>query len=385
MNKKLLIISGSVVTVVLVIAISVALYLTGQNQDVGSKAAPTTSLSITAPRPSIAVGETQTATITMTTGTNQVVAADLFISFDPAKVEVTEFKKTTAATRMTEVVQRIDKIAGTGVLSLLAPVDGSVSLSGTIELATFTVKGLSPGTLSISLTDDTSVGARSESLNAVQAKTPLSLTVTSGAVTSPTPTPTVSPTPTPTATPSISPTPIPTAAPTATPTATPAPTATPSATATPTPTPAAAEPPTNILNATFVPNCDAKTLTLDITYADKNSLPLKGVGVTIELGSEKKRVSTGQDGKASATFGYPATANAKAIVAPDGGRIDTFNAAIAACPIVASTPSKPATTSGVATLPETGSVGETMAILGLGALFLAGGTLILLQRYPSRE
>lgn len=84
MMKKLAVI---VVGILLLAAIPLTVFLVGQRQELRKKAAPATTLSLAPATVTKKVGETFTLDVQLDTGENQVVAAELHIVYDPAKLE----------------------------------------------------------------------------------------------------------------------------------------------------------------------------------------------------------------------------------------------------------------------------------------------------------
>ena len=64
-----------------------AIYFVGQNQEIRNKAAPATTLSIIPAISSKKTDDVFSVEITIDTGENQVVAAELHLSYDPTKLE----------------------------------------------------------------------------------------------------------------------------------------------------------------------------------------------------------------------------------------------------------------------------------------------------------
>jgi hypothetical protein len=143
--------------------------------------------------------------LNINTGTDQVSAADLHVTFDPTKVQV---QSVTAGTVLPVVLSAgaFDNTAGTAAITLGSQPTTPFTGTGTVATITFKAVGVtSPNTTSIayaSTTATASVGKTGNTLNTALGAT---LTVNTG----PTATPTGTPTPTPTGTPGPTPTPLP--------------------------------------------------------------------------------------------------------------------------------------------------------------------------------
>lgn len=85
MKRILTIIAG----IIIVVALPLTVFLVRQNQEVRSKAAPATTLSFSPTTKTVKVGDAFTLDVVIDTGGNQVYIAELYISYDPSKLEAT--------------------------------------------------------------------------------------------------------------------------------------------------------------------------------------------------------------------------------------------------------------------------------------------------------
>lgn len=232
------------IVVILLAVIPLTLYLVQQQQEIRSRAVPSTTLSF-APSSSQnsplrkAIGETFTLDVMMNPGTNEVIWAELAINYDPAKLATAD-AALAPTNALPGVVEGPTYTSGTAKITL-SRIGETVSLGGittTTKIATLTLKALAQTQTPIQITFDDQTLIRSTrgkdpaDLNVLSSTTPAWIMIAQAAGT-PTPTPTEGVIPTSTPIPTTTATPTPTS-PTegVTPTSTPIPTAT----STPTPT-----------------------------------------------------------------------------------------------------------------------------------------------------
>lgn len=240
MNKKIIAI---IVLILILVSIPLTIYLVKRQQELRLKAAPATVLSVSPATVEKTVGDIFNINIQIDTGDNQVVGADLYLSFNSLVLEALTITPGGFFDSPQELTKNIDNQTGKIVYSL-----GSFTpKQGLGILASISFKAKSEGTSSLAFDSGTSVAGIGET-EALQNTIPGSITVV---VAEATPTPT--PTPTPTSPPGT-PTPTPTSPPGTTPTPTSEPTPTPTSgtggpgpTSTPTPTP------TTVVRTTLTP------------------------------------------------------------------------------------------------------------------------------------
>jgi hypothetical protein len=264
------------VIILLMAGIGIGVYLVRQNQNFREKAAPSSNLTLNASTASPQVGDTFTVSSNIESGTNQVIAVEMHLTFDEAIVEAQGASAGSFLPGAKFIGPSIDNNNGT--LSYTVYLDpGSQPVQGQGTVAVFTFKTLAAGNTTIAFTSDTVVGAgnSSEDLgqNVLTGTTPAIINVQGVQVTA-TPTGSQSTgTPTPT---THGNTATPTSAPGSTATNTPTPTTTgntSSNTNTPTPTTRAVA-----SNPTTAPTLPDSGIALPTTLGI-------GLGVLILLGS----------------------------------------------------------------------------------------------------
>lgn len=232
MKKKLFLILG---LLIVLISIPLTVFLVFQKQLLTKKAAPTTVLSLAPAAITKNVGETFTVNINVDTGTNQIVSADLDLSFNPAVLEVSSITKGAFFPDAQEPTKIIDNNTGKIKYSLFSMVEKQ----GAGIFTSIVFKGKGSGLSALSFDSTTTIGGRNETEalsrtvagNYVITAVTLTPTPTGTSTTTPTPTPITQagggqggasiPTATPTPTPKITPTstpPVGGSTPTATPT-----------------------------------------------------------------------------------------------------------------------------------------------------------------------
>lgn len=230
MNTKKLIVS-LVGVLILIGGIAVGVFLVKQNQQFREKAAPATSFIISPVQQSKTAGGSVSIDVVMNTGSNQVVALDIALSFDPQGLDIISITQGSAISNFNNELKKQIDPSGRILYSAYTS-DRTKAVSGS-GLSVLTIMGkvrdsASQGSYRISFLSQSSVGGLEEGgANLLTNTTPGSVNVGGGETT---PTPTSSPTATPTATPTsngqATPTPTPTnvnSTPTPTPVYTPTP------------------------------------------------------------------------------------------------------------------------------------------------------------------
>lgn len=206
-----------IVSLVMILAIPITVFVAMRSQEVRKKAAPATTLTLTPTTLTKGVGEEFTLEARMDTGSNQIVAVDLDLSFDPTKLEAQWIHNGTMFPNILS-----SGVVGSGTVSIaLGATTTTTPITGTGTVATIKFKALAATTspVAVRFTTETFVGALNEgSTNALTSSIPATITIggSSSSDTTPTPTPTtaVNSSITPTATPTGSVTPTLTITPT---------------------------------------------------------------------------------------------------------------------------------------------------------------------------
>ena len=223
MNTKKLIISV-VGVLVLVGGLAFGVLLVKRNQDIREKAAPATSFTISPAQQSKTAGSSVSVDVVMDTGSNQVVALDIALSFDPQGLDIISITQGGAISNFNnELKKQIDPSGRILYSAYTADRTKAVSGSG-LSVLTITGKvkdSASQGSYRISFLSQSSVGGLGEAAaNLLTNTAPGSVNVEGGAST---PTPTATPLPSPSGQATPTSTPVTTATPTATPVNTPTP------------------------------------------------------------------------------------------------------------------------------------------------------------------
>ena len=253
-TPKKLILFG--LAVILLIAIPLTVYLVGKQQELKSRAAPSTTLSFQPSSATVAVGQDVTFDIIINPNSNFVSFVHLVISYDPTKLEKSGdgFINTNVFPGFDASKPPTPTFDPTGKITVDLAVGSNPNpfiQNNNTKVGTLTLKAIAS---TESTTTPISFGSETQVLtgqgdqfntNVLSSTTPASITIIEGV----TPTPTTTLTPSPTPTPQATPTPILTPTPTSTTTLTPTPTTgltptpTTASTLTPTPTPTTAPPP----------------------------------------------------------------------------------------------------------------------------------------------
>lgn len=168
-------------------------------------AAPNSSLYFTPSNINIAPNQTFSLDSTLNPGTNQVTAVEIHVKFDPNGSKLNNI--TPSSTVFTQLLQgpAIDNVAGTGMIVVGIPVNGSAA-TGITKVATFSFSALSnTGIFTVSYTPTTIASAYNEPGNVITNLATGQITVTAPSLT---PSPTNLPTPIPTLTSSLVPGPV---------------------------------------------------------------------------------------------------------------------------------------------------------------------------------
>lgn len=186
-TKTILII---LVNVLVLAAIPATIFLVGQRQELRQRAAPATTLTLTASPISLTVNSTVTVNVAITTGANQVLVTELYLNFDPTKLEVQDILPGPFFPTPQTTGKSLNNTTGQAALTVFIPTSTQPK-SGTGIVAKATFKAKASGSTTIRLSEDTLVGAIGESGNNVlTGSVPVTITIQSTGAATPTPTPT---------------------------------------------------------------------------------------------------------------------------------------------------------------------------------------------------
>lgn len=190
-----------IISILILLAIPTTVLLVMRNQELRQRAAPATSLTLTPVSVTKQIGEEITLEAHMDTATNQVVAVQVSMSFDPTKLEAEWIHN---GTMFPNIIS--SGVVGNGTASIaLGAANTTTPITGTGLVATIKLKALAATTspVSVKFASDTFVGALGEgSTNVLTSTVPSTITISGGAADIPiTPTATPSGSLTPTLTP----------------------------------------------------------------------------------------------------------------------------------------------------------------------------------------
>lgn len=197
-----------IVMLILFAALPAIIFLAMRSQEIRNKAAPATTLSLSPATVSKAVGEEFTLEVKMNTATNQIVAVELNLLFDPTKLQAEWIHNGTMFPNILSsgTVGNGTASIAVGATNTITPVTGI----GTVATVKFKALAATTSPISVRFSQDTFVGALGEGqVNALTSTAPATITIGSGSQ-GITPTGTISLSATPSITSSISPTVLPT-------------------------------------------------------------------------------------------------------------------------------------------------------------------------------
>lgn len=127
-----------VVVGLLLLAIPATIFFLGQQRDIRTRAAPATTLSLTPATQTVNVGSTFKLNVSMDPGPNQVVTANLYITYDVTKLQATAITNGANAPRILNsgVVENGTASIQVGAASNAQP----ITSAGPIAVVTFTAK-----------------------------------------------------------------------------------------------------------------------------------------------------------------------------------------------------------------------------------------------------
>ncbi len=205
MKKVFLLLSIILLTIVL----PATVLLVSQQQELRKKAAPATSLAFSPATVTKKNGETFSLEVTIDTGSNQVVAAELHVVYDPAKLEAQSITNGSLFPNIltSSQIERGTASITVGAVSATKP----VAVAGSIAVVRFKTLESTESPVTVRLAPNTFVGGIGEgATNVLIGTTPATITITGDGSTagsknatqsahlatspSPTPMPTISPT-----------------------------------------------------------------------------------------------------------------------------------------------------------------------------------------------
>lgn len=196
----------------LLLGIPATVYFLGQQRDMRTRAAPATSLTLTPATPTVNVGENLKLNVDIDPGANQVISANIYITYDPTKLEAKTITNGPSAPRVLNsgIIENGTTSIKVGAASNAQP----ITARGTIAVITFTATAAT-GNITpamVQFAANTFVGGLNEpTANVLIGTTPAKITVTGAQTSGANFTSDVTPTATPTATPILTLTPTPTA------------------------------------------------------------------------------------------------------------------------------------------------------------------------------
>lgn len=194
MKKVVTMIAGLLVIGIL----PAAIYLVNTRQDIRKKAAPATTLAITPASLAKKIDDTFSMEVVIDTGENQVVAAELHLSYDPTKLEA----QTITNGPLFPNILASGTIEGGAASITVGAADAKQPVKGksTVAVVRFKAIAKTDSPTSIKLSPNTFVGGLGEgAVNVLVGTTPATVTITeTQAQTTPSPTPTLTPAASPT-------------------------------------------------------------------------------------------------------------------------------------------------------------------------------------------
>lgn len=172
--------------IVLLFAIPLTVYLTGQKQQVSSQATPATTINFKPPNASINIGDTTSFDVMMNPGTNQVSFVKLVLTYDATKFSVDPAFGLAPNTTNFTVLTGPTYNSGNVSVALSVGSNPAAVISQTTKLATLTLKaiaGTNGSTTPIGVDSSTqvlSIGSADQASENVLASQPAPATATIG-------------------------------------------------------------------------------------------------------------------------------------------------------------------------------------------------------------
>lgn len=165
-----------IISLLLVGVLPLMIQLVGQRQEIRKKAAPATTLTVIPATNAKKVGDAFSIEITIDTGENQIVAAELHLSYDPAKLEA---QTVTNGLLFPNILTSSTIVAGEASITVGAqdakrPVKGT----GTVVVVKFKAIAKTDGPTAVKLSPNTFVGGLGEgATNVLVGTTPATVTI----------------------------------------------------------------------------------------------------------------------------------------------------------------------------------------------------------------
>lgn len=166
------------VGLLLLAAIPITVFISGQRQELRKRAAPATNLSFSPSTLTKKIGDVFTLDITINTASNQIVAAEIHVTYDPTKLEAETitngplFPNILAA----GTIQSGEATITVGALSTTSPVTGT----GTVAVVRFKALATTASPISVRFSPATFVGGLGEGANNVLINSsPATISITS--------------------------------------------------------------------------------------------------------------------------------------------------------------------------------------------------------------
>ncbi len=354
----------------LLLGIPATIFFFGQQRDIRAKAAPSTALTLTPAEQTVTMGGSNfKLNVDIDPGQNQVVSADIHLTYDPTKLEAQTITNGSSAPRVltSGIIENGTASIKVGAASTAQP----ITTRGTVAVVTFTAKDVTNNFIPalVQFASNTFVGGLNEpTANVLIGTTPAKITINGAnandsgqnfnlgiATSTPTVTPVLTPASTPTATPTAA----------LTPTLTPTPEASDSAQAT------ASATALQILT----PEGDAEVTTSQLVITGK---ALPGSIVTIVIHSDMGitvTVTADNNGNwkyAPTTLLDPGPHSIVASAQDATGTTQTATTTF----VVASGAGADATGATVSAIPISGTIETTLLLLSLGVLLILTGSIV---------
>lgn len=143
------------------VALLVTLVVFTQRQDIRKRAAPTTTLTLQTTNARPRVGEDVVINVMIDTGSNQVITSDVYLGYDPQKLEVVDITPGTFFLNPNTAGKVLDNTNGRVGITVYLPVQTTPQI-GSGTLATILFRAKSAGIATVEMTNETIVGAIGE-------------------------------------------------------------------------------------------------------------------------------------------------------------------------------------------------------------------------------
>lgn len=179
MNKDMKRIVFIIVSILILLAIPLTVLLVSRNQELRKRAAPATTLTLTPTTLTKQVGDEFTLDVHMDTATNQVVAVQVSLAFDPTKLEAEWIHN---GTMLPNIIS--SGVVGNGTAAIaLGAANTTTPITGTGLVATIKLKALAKtdSPITVKFAADSFVGALGEgSTNVLTSTIPSTITISGG-------------------------------------------------------------------------------------------------------------------------------------------------------------------------------------------------------------